>query len=309
MRITTVRREQGEPGNGRGLHPAQQDVSTTELRATVESLDYPRDYEVQREANERARDWIREALDQRGYETSLQGRYDNVIAAPGRQSVTGPLVLLGAHYDTVPSTPGADDNGSAIALCLEAARVLAQHDIPVRVAIFNREETGSEGYGLMGSTEYVASLDERQRANLLEAHIFEMVGYFTREPGTQSKPDKLPVTLPDTGDFIGLLSNSRSNRKATRIIKYVRELAPATPLISLKIYCGLEKHFGDLLRSDHTPFWNAGLPALMWTDTSNFRNPHYHQPSDTADTLNYEAMADVTRMVVGHVAQLMASRK
>ena len=79
-----------------------------------------------------------------------------------------------------------------------------------------------------------------------------------------------------------------------------------TPLISLKILCGLEKHFKDLLRSDHTPFWNAGLPALMWTDTSNFRNPHYHQPSDTPDTLDYAAMADVTRIVVGHVIRTMS---
>ena len=59
------------------------------------------------------------------------------------------------------------------------------------------------------------------------------------------------------------------------------------------------------MRSDHTPFWNAGLPALMWTDTSNFRNPNYHLPTDTPDTLDYDAMADVTRIVVGHVIQRM----
>lgn len=286
-------------------HPAVAAVSAARLRATVEALNYPRHYVAQRRDNERARDWLVEELRSLGFVVRLQGAYDNVIAeAPGEAgAAAGSRVLLGAHYDTVSSTPGADDNNSAIAVCLEVARVLAAEawkagswaGVP-DIAIFNREEDG-----LMGSTEFVASLDAAARKRLRETHIFEMVGYFTNRPGSQSKPKGLPVALPDQGSFIGLVSNSKSNSIASRVLRAVRRGGTQTPMVSLKVLFGLEKLFGDLLRSDHTPFWKAGLPALMWTDTSNFRNPHYHLPSDLPETLNYDAMADVTQMVVEHL--------
>lgn len=284
------------------LHPAMAAVSVAKLRSTVEQLNYPRHYVANRDANERARVWLVEELRCLGYEVRLQGQYDSVIAE-SRGKVSGPRVLLGAHYDTVPTTPGADDNNSAIAVCLEVARVLAAKGnglgdtvVPLTIAIFNREEDG-----LLGSTEYVGGLGAEERKQLREAHIFEMVGYFTTAPGSQGKPKGLPVSLPDQGNFIGLVSNSRSNRIASKVLRAVGTWESGTPLVSLKVLFGLEKIFGDLLRSDHTPFWKAGLPALMWTDTSNFRNPHYHLPSDLPDTLDYQAMADVTKMVVRYL--------
>lgn len=222
----------------------------------------------------------------------LQGDYDNIIASPP-QGPAGPVLLLGSHYDTVPTTPGADDNNSAIALCLEVARVLALHDrATVQIAVFNREEDG-----LLGSSQFVKDLKQP----LSEAHIFEMVGYFDSRPGTQSKPANLPIPLPTTGDFIGILTNDSSNHVATNVKRSVKCLGSTVPMISLKAFFGIERYFGDLLRSDHTPFWQAGLPAVMWTDTSNFRNPNYHLPSDTPDTLDYASLAEVTRMVVGHI--------
>lgn len=285
-------------------------VSAARLRSTVEQLNYPRHYVANRGANERARDWLVEELRCLGYDVRLQGQYDNVIA-DSRGEAPGPRVLLGAHYDTVPTTPGADDNNSAIAVCLEVARVFASllngpdgaasagsllMPRALTIAIFNREEDG-----LLGSAEYVADLGKAERKQLREVHIFEMVGYFTRAPGSQSKPDRLPVSLPDQGNFIGLVSNSKSNGIASKVLRAVGARGSGTPLVSLKVMFVLEKIFGDLLRSDHTPFWKAGLPALMWTDTSNFRNPHYHLPSDLPDTLDYEAMSDVTKMVVGYL--------
>jgi len=229
-----------------------------------------------------------------GYRLALHGDYDNIIASPPHDSDSvGSVILLGSHYDTVPTTPGADDNNSAIALCLEVARVLAIHDAPhVEIAVFNREEDG-----LLGSSQFVQDLQH----TISEAHIFEMVGYFDARPGSQSKPVGLPIPLPPTGDFIGILSNNASNHVATEIKRTVKRVGSTTPLISLKTFLGIERYFGDLLRSDHTPFWRAGLPAIMWTDTSNFRNPNYHLPSDTPETLDYESLANVTRMVVGHI--------
>ena len=225
-------------GPGTFQHDALAAISPAKLRTTVESLAYPRSYDLQREANLRARDWLCEELRAIGYHVTLQGSCDNVIASPARDT-TRPMVLLGAHYDTVPTTPGADDNNSAIAVCLEAARALALHQVPVRIAIFNCEEVGRTGEGLLGSSEFVAAMSAAERASLLEAHIFEMVGYFTREPNTQTKPRGLPIRLRDTGDFIALLSNSRSNRIASRVIRAMKAVGSRTPLLSLKIFFGL----------------------------------------------------------------------
>ena len=273
-------------------------ASSARLRETVEALNYPRHYNANPEANLRARDWLVAHLEDLGMQVSLQGKYDNVIATfPDLPQEN--MILLSAHYDTVPTTPGADDNNSAIAVCLEAARAisLAETKIPIMIAIFNREEDG-----LLGSIDFVQDLGTHAKTVIAEAHNFEMVGYFDHRPGSQSKPANLPVPIPDTGNFIAIISNSDSNRLATQVVNAAKTLSRAIPLVSLKTYFGIEKVFGDLLRSDHAPFWEADVPTLMWTDASNFRNPHYHAPTDTPDTLDYEAMADVTRMIICHVS-------
>jgi Zn-dependent M28 family amino/carboxypeptidase len=96
----------------------------------------------------------------------------------------GPFILLGAHYDTVPRTPGADDNASAVAVCLECARVIKKHNLgPAMIVFFNREEDG-----LLGSSEFVDHLADQPEWNVREAHIFEMVGYRDRTPGSQAMP-------------------------------------------------------------------------------------------------------------------------
>lgn len=277
-------------------HPALSAISPSALRETVEALAFPRHYEANREANECARDWIFEKLCDLGFHVGLQGDYDNVIADSQKPSENS-TILVGAHYDTVPGTPGADDNNSAISVCLEAAKVLSRHaEVPLTVAVFNREEDG-----LLGSSDFVRSLGPSIRNTISEAHIFEMVGYYTDVANSQSKPANMPIPIPDVGNFIGIISNSSSNKIASRVLRSASSIEISTPLISLKTFLGMEKLFRDLLRSDHTPFWQAGVPALMWTDTSNFRNPHYHAPTDTPETLDYEALADVTRILVGHI--------
>ena len=274
-------------------HLATDDVCKHRLRAIVEELAYPRHYGYNYPENVKARDWLVAELKSYGLEVSLQGEFDNVVAER-KKDAADKVILLGAHYDTVPTTPGADDNNSAIAVCLEAARVLSEYsDASFRVVIFNREEDG-----LLGSYEYV---DEINKNDIAEVHIFEMVGYFTSEEGSQKGPVGLPISLPDKGDFIGVLSNSKSNGIAKKIGSAFKMVGSNTPMLSLKTYFGIEKVFTDLLRSDHTPFWEAGIPAVMWTDTSEFRNPNYHAPTDTPDTLNYNSMADVTKVMVQHV--------
>lgn len=124
-----ISRVEGSGTGGSFQHPALREISAERLRRTVESLAYPRHFIANRRANREARDWIYEELRSLGYSPTLQGEFDNVIAT-GAADHRGSNILLGAHYDTVPTTPGADDNNSAIAVCLEAARVLAQHELP-----------------------------------------------------------------------------------------------------------------------------------------------------------------------------------
>jgi Zn-dependent M28 family amino/carboxypeptidase len=165
------------------------------------------------------------------------------------------------------------------------------------IVFFNREEDG-----LLGSSEFVAHLVEQSDLRIGEAHIFEMVGYTDRAPGSQRMPPALPpLFAPDAGDFLALLANRGSNAIAEKLIDLAACYAPQFPVLALKIYLGIEKAFGDLNRSDHAPFWQAGIPSVMWTDTSEFRNPHYHRTSDTPDTLDYEFMSQVTKLALARV--------
>jgi Zn-dependent M28 family amino/carboxypeptidase len=272
-------------------------VSSENLRRYVEMLAFPRHYVAEREANIRARDLLLKLLHSFGYTLLLQGSYHNiVVTSSGAEE--GPYLLLGAHYDSVPGTPGADDNGSAVAVCLECARLVKEHGVgSTMIVLFNREEDG-----LLGSSEFVAYLAAQSAWAVEEAHIFEMVGFRNRAPGSQRMPPGLPgVAAPDVGDFLALLANRHSNAIAEDLLTLAATYVPDPPVLALKIYLGIETFFGHLLRSDHAPFWNAGIPSLMWTDTSEFRNPHYHLASDTPDTLDYDFLSQVAKLALARV--------
>jgi Zn-dependent M28 family amino/carboxypeptidase len=249
---------------------------------------------AERKANVHARDLLLRLLRSFGYNPVLQGSYDNIVATTA-SAADGPFLLLGAHYDSVPDCPGADDNASAVAVCLECARLLQANEIgSTMIVLFNREEDG-----MLGSQEFVAHLAAQSAWAVEEAHIFEMVGFCDRAAGSQRMPPGLPgVVAPDVGDFLGLLANRHSNTVAENLLTLAATYVPQFPVLALKIYLGIEKHFRHLLRSDHAPFWEARIPSLMWTDTSEFRNPHYHRASDTPDTLDYDFLTKVTQLAL-----------
>jgi Zn-dependent M28 family amino/carboxypeptidase len=275
------------------------EVSPASLRAFVEMLAFPRHYFAENRANRKARDLLLKQTKSFGYRPILQGSFDNIVMTSGGPA-EGPFILLGAHYDSVPRTPGADDNASAVAVCLECARLIRRHNIgSVMIAFFNREEDG-----LLGSSEFVMHLAGQSDWSVKEAHIFEMVGYSDGTPGSQRMPVRLPIIAPTVGDFLALLANSASNGIAENLIRLAASYVPQFPVLALKIYFGMEKLLGDLNRSDHTPFWEAGIPSIMWTDTSEFRNPHYHLDSDTPDTLDYEFMSQVAKLALARTVSL-----
>jgi Zn-dependent M28 family amino/carboxypeptidase len=262
------------------------------LKYIVDSISIPRHYVVEHQNNTSVFRWIKNEFETLGMNVAIQGKFNNIIASYGEIDSEF-SVIVGAHYDSVPNSPGADDNASAIAGLLALAKKLraTQHH-SIGFIAFNREEDG-----LLGSTEYVNSLTEQQKKNITCAHILEMIGYASNKPGTQSLPPDLPINIGDKGDFIAILANKKSNNLISKIIDTADQHTPSLPVKCLKVFLGIEKMFPHLLRSDHAPFWKSNIPSLMWTDTSEFRNPNYHRFSDTPETLNYAFLYSVVELL------------
>lgn len=251
-------------------------------------------------ANAEENTWVRDelaaAFESYGLSVQIQGRYQNVIALP-RSAAGSPITLVAAHYDSVPDCPGADDNASGLAVMLECARVLSEaaHPLPLGFIAFNAEEDG-----LLGSRDFVAHGLSGLRRPVRFAHVLEMVG-FSATRTAQTLP--LPWTPPSlkVPDFIGLLSRGNSNATVDTAVS--SPAAPGLRLVGAKTWGPLHRLLPDLGRSDHFPFWNAGLPAVLWTDTANFRNPHYHRASDTPDTLDYSFMRQVAELLCAVISE------
>ena len=226
--------------------------------------------------------------------------YRNII---GRASsnVRSPLIIVGAHLDSVQGTPGADDNASGVAVMLEAARTLAQAKLrsPVLFCAFNLEELN-----MIGSTHFAKKL--KAAGAKVDAMIsLEMVGYTDNRPGSQKYPIGLRWFYPEQGNFIAVIGNWNSNsllKKFSRLLRQVRGLPVETLAVP-----GNGSLIPAVRLSDHSPFWDLDYPALMVTDTSFFRNPHYHGRSDTIETLDLGFMAKVCQGVVGAVYQMANS--
>ena len=225
----------------------------------------------------------------------------NLVAFHPDTDLDSPLLLLGAHYDTVMGTPGADDNASAVAVMLEVTRLLSARtgDKPYRVlfAAFSTEEPPSFNSSFMGSRVFVRSL-ETEKLVIQGALILEMVGYYRDEAGTQ----KIPLTVkwmgfPTTADFIAVVGNGRSRSLVKGVSEGIVDSNCGLPVEDLTIP-GSGYLLPEARLSDNVSFWDARIPAVMITDTSFFRNPHYHTPRDRPETLDYEKMGQLVKGLV-----------
>lgn len=192
-----------------------------------------------------------------------------------------PPILIGAHYDTVPRSPGADDNASGVAALLELARLFSDQSarLPIRLVAFDMEE-----YGLLGSRHYATDL-KRQRQKLRLMLSLEMLGYRDSTPGSQRYPPGLNWFYPDRGDFIGLLGNLAALPDLRHLTRAIRAAGAPCEWLPIPLRGWLVP---NSRRSDQAPFWDQGYSGLMVTDTSYLRNPHYHKPSDRIETLDLE---------------------
>jgi len=281
----TVKKDSGYPEILRKIQLA-------DLRAWVKHLSVPRHFLAQPEENLATAKYIAGLLESWGYPVSLQGEFYNVVSMP--RTVRSPLILIGAHFDSVATTPGADDNASAVAALLGIAKAFAGHPLAKQIAFvsFNREEDG-----LLGSMDFVENFLLPNNISVACAHILEMVGYASSLPKSQAIPQGLPVRVSEVGDFLGVLGNRNSARQLNEVLTTAKAYAPGFKVIGLRVTLGLEKFFPVLLRSDHAPFWRAKIPAVRWKDTSEFRNRHYHSDTDLPETLDYDFLYTVTRLL------------
>jgi aminopeptidase YwaD len=236
---------------------------------------------------------------------ALNGRYENVIGTR-RARIDGskqkPPLIIAAHYDTVKGSPGADDNASGLAVMLGAAQALAGMALAreVRFIGFCLEEQD-----LLGSSAYAASLRDA-REEILGAIVLECVGYTSQKEGSQTAPAATPIKVPRVGDFLGVVGNVRSALLVKSFEEAASQAANHLKTVSLLVPAQGER-LPDTRRSDHAAFWYYGYPALMLTDTANFRNPHYHQPTDTLETLDLVFMQHVMRGVIATAINLCAT--
>lgn len=233
-------------------------------------------------------------------------------------------LLIGAHYDTVAGSPGADDNGTGVAALLEIAQLYGSTERAqeLMLVFFDQEEQG-----LVGSLAFATP---QRVAALRGAIILEMLGTTCDEPGCQQYPPGIePQRLKDSsgqslggargdrGDFIAVIGDTEHPKLLDAFAGSgevqpwtegakggsAEQTAPLPPLVTLPIpFKGILTP--DVMRSDHAPFWLQGLGAVMVTDTANLRNPHYHRASDRLDTLNPDFFQGVVQQVVNAIAEL-----
>lgn len=260
------------------------------------------------EALARAADYIEQQLRGFGYTTrDLSFRSDgldvrNIDAERRGGARAGDIVVLGGHYDTVDSSPGANDNGSGIAALLELARLYASASptVTLRFAAFVNEEPPFFMTEEMGSLVYARAC--RARGDRIVAmYALETIGYYTDDPSTQEYPEPFHLLFPSVGNFIAMVANFRS---ATLLAHTIGAFRRRSSLPALG--APAPESVPGVSWSDHWSFWEQGYPAVMLTDTAPFRYPHYHAPTDTPDKLDYARMAALVRgmtSVIGAIGE------
>ncbi len=228
----------------------------------------------------------------------------NVVVERIGKEHPGEIVVLGAHYDTVPESPGADDNASAVAMLIEVARLLCSLPTKrtIRFVAFACEEPPHFYTDSMGSQQHARACRVRGE-NVVGMICLEMVGYYSTNPRSQDVPPLIPRLLrcafPRRGDFLAAVANLHS----IRLLLSFRSGFKRSNRFPL--YCvALPERVREIRLSDNGSFWDQGYPALMITDTSFLRNPHYHLPSDTPETLDYGRLMMSTIGVAGGVGRI-----
>lgn len=214
------------------------------------------------------------------------------------------IIVVGAHYDTTQRSPGADDNASGCAAALSLAKRFADKPQPrtIKFVFFPNEELPTGGTPEMGSWIY-AEKCKAAGDNIVAMLSLESIGYYTDAPDSQKYPPPLSSLYPSTGNFVAFVSRYHDRALVKQCVRAFRESAqfPSEG-------AALPEFIRDIGRSDHFAFWRCGYPALMVTDTANFRNPHYHRATDTPETVDCDRMARVVEGLQQVITELAIAK-
>ncbi len=277
-------------------------VSAENLKSTVEFLTSIRPYRNHRNIKslDAAAEYILQKFTSYGVKTEVQvfevngKKYKNIIGTINPEKLE--RIIVGAHYDVCGSQPGADDNASAVAGLLEIVRLMKGFETKVNYRIdflaYSLEEPPNFATKNMGSYVHAKSLHDN-KVNVKGMICLEMIGYFTDKKNSQRYPlGIMKWFYPSTGNFIGIVSNYKGRSLVKKVKKHMKKTAVKTE--SLKAPASLP----GVDFSDHRNYWKFGWQAVMITDTAFYRNPNYHQASDTIDTLDFTKMKEVVKGVV-----------
>lgn len=238
--------------------------------------------------------YIRQHFEQWGsvqsHDFKVNGRtHTNLILnLPAAQDQKRLPILIGAHYDAVLGSPGADDNATGVAVLLEMAKAFHEQPArsPIRLVAFDMEEIYTQS-DTFGNVQYANAL-KGEPLRLMIA--LEMLGYATSEPNSQNYPAGLERFYPTEGNFIALIGNLPTIPDLIRLSRTIRQGGIGAEWLP----AGMKGQIlPDARRGDHAAFWDRGYRAIMVTDTANMRNPHYHKPSDRIETLNLDFLTRV----------------
>jgi hypothetical protein len=250
------------------------------------------------DALNRSADYIRQTLEQHEYKVSedtyeVGGKKLRILYTQleGGKNASEPFVV-GAHYDSVEGSPGANDNASGGAAVLELARMMKSESPgrPLVFAFFPNEEPPHFQTKDMGSLVFAKGF-HRDYLRFNGMISVETIGYYSDQPGSQRYPPVVGSLYPNTGNFIAFVGNTTSRDMVKKAITEFR-LKTHFPSEGGSLPGGIE----GIGWSDHWSFWQVGVPAIMVTDTALFRYPYYHRPEDTPDKVDYDRMA---RVVLG----------
>jgi hypothetical protein len=259
----------------------------------------------------RAADYIGAIMAESGYEVRRQAyevrgqMAENLEAElPGTER-RNEIVVIGAHYDSVRGSPGANDNATGVAAMLALARAFAKTQPlrTLRFLAFVNEEPPFFQTRHMGSRVYAKRSRQREETIILMISL-ETIGYYVDEPGSQSYPFPLSLIYPSTGNFIGFVSNVHNRSLVRRFIGAFRQHTQF-PSEGAALWGWIP----GVGWSDHWAFWKEGYPAIMVTDTALFRYPAYHTAGDTPEKLQYEHMARVVLGLQQFIAAIANDRK
>ncbi len=243
-----------------------------------------------------AADWLADRIEATGLGLHREGYEVGEVAAQNLAvevrggALAQELIVVGAHYDSAPGSPGADDNASGVAALLALARHFskAQPARTLRFVWFVNEEPPYFQTPQMGSMVYAKALAARGEQAVAMVSV-ESIGVFSDAPGSQRYPGALAAKHPTVGNFIAVVGDERSAPLVDRFAAAMKKSA-SLPVESDSLPADLP----GVGWSDHWAFWQIGVPAIMVTDTAPFRYAHYHKPTDTLEQLDFARMARVT---------------